>query len=251
MTHLQKQQSLNLRKQPYDSENPPNQLKRNIGTEMRFKEKMMNYVKKHDQNQQNNTARHSTAYHNHFAGYTEVVAPRKSGKGTRIERIYTGVYYQQELSLQKKLLLKALYLVLHAGSIVGFSTAALISVAVNYMTIVTVFQAICLPLFVWVTSALFFYLPSMNRLKIADYKSSSVRLKWSSLFLSCAMSVLAFVVLICAAVNQFRMGHTLICFVFYLLASGAQLAMSLIERKVTYTVLINPNSLPVNGVEIS
>ena len=37
---------------------------------------------------------HSSSYHRHFQGYAEQRVPKKSGVGTRIERIYVADYYR-------------------------------------------------------------------------------------------------------------------------------------------------------------
>ena len=45
----------------------------------------------------------SKAYHRFFRGYSEIAVPGKGGKGTRIERIYTGDYYRQDLDRKNKI----------------------------------------------------------------------------------------------------------------------------------------------------
>jgi hypothetical protein len=195
---------------------------------------------------------HSDAYHRHFEGYSEVSVPRQNGKGSVIERVYTGNYYRQEISKSQQVLIRILYAVLFLCTAYLFISSAIMPLASNTTWYVVLPQAGSIVLLAWIFIALCSYLPSGRDLTIAGYRSSSLSLKKAtfavaiSLGLSAIVSLL-FVVLIPS--NQIM--AELLCAARYLLGGVLALAINRIENRLKYAIIPSEHKPPENGAEIN
>jgi len=194
---------------------------------------------------------HSKAYHRHFEGYSEVIVPKPDGKGTRIQRIYTGDYYRQDLPRRQRILIRLLYVALFLSIAFLYMSSASAPLAINSTWYVVLAQAVSLPFLVWILIALFFYLPAEQDMKIADYRGSSRALlkatKGSAICLG--ITVVAALAFIALNPSDALLRH-LLCAGEYLFAGLIALAMHRTERKVRYSTIPNDTLPPEGSCEI-
>ena len=196
-------------------------------------------------------ARHSKAYHRYFEGYSEITVPKPTGKGTRIQRIYTGKYYRQDLTKRQRVLIRILYVALFLCAAFLYTSSAILPLTINTTWYVVIPQAGSLLFLFWIIIAFLSYLPAERDMKIADYRSSSLYLlkatKGSAICLGItAVATLVFIML--NPSNELLRG--LICTGEYTLAGTIALAMNRIERKVSYLTIPNGIHPPDNSYEI-
>ena len=189
---------------------------------------------------------HSKAYHRFFEGYTEISVPAADGKGTRIQRIYTGNYYRQDLTPSQRLLLRALYVALFLGAVYLFVSSASLPLASNSTWYVALPQAVTVPFLFWILIAFSAYLPAGRDLTIDEHRRSSVALQRATLGAAAGLGLVALVTLVFMFLHL--SGQTLaelLCAAKYLAGGLLALSMNQTEKKVTYLIIPSPNKPPV------
>lgn len=185
---------------------------------------------------------HSGSYHRYFEGYTEKRIVTPDGR-ERIERVYTGTWYRQDLSGARYVLLRCAYLLLLlamtgtvalAGWAQGSGGRAFYTVIPEMATL----GLLCYVLYILLVS--YFFAP--RRMTAHDYKASSVALKTASRLLCAAFALDAAAALLDMLCRQ--PGHTYVsvpltvaCF---LAGAGLGAVMGAIERRVPYVQEDNP-----------
>jgi hypothetical protein len=195
---------------------------------------------------------HSRAYHRYFEGYSEVSVPRQNGKGTFIERIYTGNYYRQELSKGQRVVIRILYAVLFLGIAYLFISSAIMPLTSNTTWYVVLPQAGSILFMAWVFIALCTYLPSGRALTIEGYRNSSLALKKATFAVAISLGLSAIVSLLFMVFNpSSQIMAELLCAARYLLGGLLALSMNRIENRLKYAITPSEHQPPENGAEIN
>jgi hypothetical protein len=185
---------------------------------------------------------HSKAYHRFFEGYSEITVPEPNGKGYRIQRIYTGNYYRQDLMKGRRILLRVLYVALFLGAVYLFVSNAILPLASNSTWYVVLTQAASIPFLFWTLIALFSYLPAERDMTINTYRSSSSSLKRATFGSAISLGVLALATLAFMFLNpQDRSLGQLLC------GGLLTILINRIESKVNYLIVPSQNKLPLDN----
>jgi archaellum biogenesis protein FlaJ (TadC family) len=208
-------------------------------------------LRKDSENRRKNTP-HSKAYHRFFEGYSEVTVPKAEGKGTRIERIYTGDYYRQDLTNLQRILIRLLYVTLFLCAAYLYISSAIVPLAINSTWYLVLPQAVSLPFLFWIIIAFFYYLPAKRDMVIADYRRSSLSLQKATRGAAIALGITALATLIYIGLNPSEGSLRVLLFTIkYSVAGLITLAMSMIERKVKYLIIPSQHRPPENSYEIN
>jgi hypothetical protein len=190
----------------------------------------------------------SKAYHRFFEGYTEVTVPNPDGKGSKIQRIYTGNYYRQDLTKHQRILLRLLYVVLYLGAVYLFVSSATLPVSSNSTWYVVLTQVLTVPFLFWILIVFFSYLPASLDMTINDYRSASLALKKATLYSVVSTGMVALATLVFILLNRSDEPLLeLLCAVKYLVAGLLLLALNRVEKKVNYLIIPSRNELPSEG----
>ncbi len=191
---------------------------------------------------------HSKAYHRFFEGYSEITVPNPDGKGTRIQRIYTGNYYRQDLTKGQRILLRGLYVLLFLCIVYLFGSSATLPLASNSTWYVVLSQVVSIPFLFWILIAFFSYLPAEGDLTINAYRNSSLALQRASLGSAISPGVVVLATLAFMALNPLdRSLVQLLCVVKYIAGGLLALLMNRAERKINYLIIPNQAKSPADG----
>ncbi len=194
---------------------------------------------------------HSKAYHRFFEGYSEVTVPKPSGKGIRIQRIYTADYYRQDLTERQRILIRVLYVTLFLCIAFLYTSSAILPLTVNSTWYVVIPQAASVALLFWILVAFFSYLPAKQDMTIADYRSSSLYLLKATMGSAICLGITALATLVYVRLNPSDgFPREVLCAGKYIVAGLIALVMYRIERKVSYLAIPNQHLLPDNSLEI-
>ena len=204
-----------------------------------------------DGKQDKSAIKHSKAYHRFFEGYSEYSVMNANGKGTSIQRIYTGNYYRQDLTRGRRILLRAAYLWLFLGALYLFVSSAIQPLASNSTWFVVLPQAVSIPLLFWMVIAFITYMPAGRDMTIDDYRSSSLALKKASLFSAISLGATALATLIFMALNPSDQPLAeLLCAAKFLAGGLFVFSIDQVERRLHYLVIPSPNKPPEDAYEI-
>lgn len=193
----------------------------------------------------------SKAYHRYFHGYSEIVVPNSHGKGTRIERIYTGDYYRQDLDHRKRICVRVAYVVLFVCSVLLFILGAIYPHPINTTLYVTIPQAISVGFLFWIFVIFYNYLPAPKQMTISEYLRSSRYLLAATIGATFALLTLALASTIFIFLNPFEERlRLLLCILEYFLAASFTFGIYLIEKKIKYIQYPNPNKPPEDSYKI-
>jgi archaellum biogenesis protein FlaJ (TadC family) len=193
----------------------------------------------------------SKAYHRFFEGYSEIVVPKPNGKGTRIQRIYTGNYYRQDLTKGQRILLRGLYVALFLCIAYLFVSNAVLPLASNSTWYVVVTQVVSIPFLFWILIAFFYYLPAERDMTIHTYRISSISLRRATLGSAISLGVLALATLVFMLLNPVdRSLVQFLCLAKYIAGGLLALSVNWIERKVNYLIVPSQNKPPTEAMDI-
>jgi hypothetical protein len=196
--------------------------------------------------------RHSKAYHRFFEGYSEITVPKPNGKGYRIQRIYTGDYYRQDLTKGQRILLRVLYVALFLGVAYLFVSSAVLPLASNSTWYVALPQAVSLPFLFWIVIAFFSYLPAEWDMTIADYRRSSLSLLKATMGSAASLGIIALANLVFIVLNPSHEPlHELLGAAKYLVGGLMILGINWIEKRVNYVTVPSHHQSPEDSVEIN
>jgi hypothetical protein len=191
---------------------------------------------------------HSKAYHRFFEGYSEITVPEPNGKGYRIQRIYTGNYYRQDLMKGRRILLRVLYVALFLGAVYLFVSNAILPLSSNSTWYVVLTQVASIPFLFWTLIALFSYLPAERDMTINTYRSSSLSLKRATFGSAISLGVLALATLAFMFLNLSGNAMAeILCAGKYLAGGLLALSMNRLEKKVNYLKIPSQDTPPVGG----
>ena len=201
-----------------------------------------------DSKQSKRGIRHSKAYHRFFEGYSEITVPKPDGKGYRIQRVYTGNYYRQDLTKGQRILLRVLYVALFLGAAYLFVSSAILPLASNSTWYVALPQAVSLPFLFWIVIAFFSYLPAERDMTVAEYRRSSRALQKATLGSAVSLGIAAFATLVFMLLNPSDEPLVeLLCAVKYIAGGLLALSMNRVEKRVNYLIIPSQNPPPADG----
>ena len=194
---------------------------------------------------------HSKAYHRFFEGYSEFTVPTPNGKGYKIQRVYTGNTYRQDLTKGQRALLRVLYVVLFVCAVYLFVSCAVLPLPSNSTWYVTLPQAVSLPFLCWIAIVFLSYIPAGLDMTIHGYRSSSLALQKATLGTAICLGVTALATLIFIMLNPSDEPlRVLRCTLSFCAGGLITLGMYWIERKVKYLIIPSQNHPPEDRVEI-
>jgi hypothetical protein len=194
---------------------------------------------------------HSKAYHRFFEGYSESTIPTPNGKGYRIQRVYTGNTYRQDLTTGQRVLLRVLYVGLFMCAVYLFVSSAVLPLTSNSTWYVTLPQAVSLPFMFWIVSAFGAYLPAEREMTIHGYRSSSLALQKATLGAAICLGLTALATLAFTILNPTDEPlRVLGCALRFFTGGLISLGMNWIERKVNYSTIPSQNRPPEDNIEI-
>ncbi len=194
---------------------------------------------------------HSKAYHRFFEGYSEFTVPTPNGKGYKIQRVYTGNTYRQDLTRSQWVLLRVVYVVLFLCAVYLFVSCAVLPLPSNSTWYVTLPQAVSLPFMFWIVIAFVAYLPAEREMTIHGYRNSSLSLQKATLGSAISLGVTALTTLIFIMLNPSGEPlDVLRCTASFFAGGLVTLGMYWIERKVKYLIISGQNHPPEDSLEI-
>lgn len=182
-------------------------------------------------------------YHKFFRGYTEVRNKNEKGRIV-IERYYTKPWKVSALSARNYWLLRALYVLLTAASVVLYVSAMTQNVPGNRHWVVAIpgLPAVTI-LFLQIVMVIQ-YLTVPKKMTLWDHESSTKHIRRAALAAAIIQGVTALVLAGFALVTRQEIGRTLLCVLADLIAAGCSAAIFIVERKVPYTEIPNDTKLP-------
>lgn len=182
-------------------------------------------------------------YHNYFRGYTEVRRVNEKGRVV-IERYYTKPWKVSKLSSQKYWLLRLLYVLLTAASVVLYIFAMTRTIPGNSHWIVAIPGMPAMIVLFLQAVTVIQYLTVPRKMTLWDLESSTKHIKRAALAASIIQGVTALALLGFALVSGQEIGQTLSCVLLDLIAAACSATIFIVERKVPYTEIPNDTKLP-------
>lgn len=219
--------------------------------EIKLKQKLVHFVNKREKrfsNGEPSTASfHSRSYHRYFEGYTEITRIQPNGR-KKIERIYTGVYHIQALEKGKRLVLLLGYVLLWLACAALFALGAVQPVGSNQSWYTVSFQVVTVAMLFWMLCTLINYITAPKKLTIHDYRTTSGSLKRAGTASAIAAALSALTTLLYLLLHlQDNPSREVLCFVLFLLSSGASYAIARIEKGIPYQEIASEYAPIENG----
>jgi hypothetical protein len=194
---------------------------------------------------------HSDAYHRHFEEWSEYEEQMPNGK-VRIKRVYTGAWYQQDISDRRRVFLRLLFCTLFVFAAVLFIICSAQNVGSNQCWYVVITQAAAIVSLSWMGIGIFNCLTAKKRITIAKYRSSSLTLRVGSIasavsFTAAMLMTLLFVLL---EYKEMVLGREVMCASGYLICGVAVFTVNRIERKICYLEMPSGDEAPQEAVLI-
>lgn len=187
---------------------------------------------------------YSKAYHRYFEGYSERVVAGSDGKTQRIERVYNGDYYRQDLPRKRAVYLRILYVFLLICAAYLFISGAVQPLAINTNKSTVFPQVLSLGFLFWTVITFFHYLPIGRKMTISEFRRSSRYLLLATLGGAISLGLAGVASLLFTLINPSdEIAPILLSSAKFLGAGLLILAMYLIERKVNYMIIPNPHKL--------
>jgi len=188
---------------------------------------------------------HSISYHNHFEGYAEYYVPKKNGKGKKIQHVYVGEYYSQDLTRLRWVLLRFLYAVLFLGGASAGIWGACIPVESNRIWYVNLPEALVLPCMFWTFLTFIAYLGAVQEMKKGTYRFAIQGIRIGALLTSVCLLLSAIATAAFTFLHQNKYdSQELLSMGLLFAAALVMFAIYLIERQIPYKVRENDTPLP-------
>ncbi len=193
---------------------------------------------------------HRRAYHRNFQGYTEVKRLRPDGR-TVIERVYTGHWYEPMLSMERRVRLRILYVLLFLCGAGVFGWAATRRAVCNTVLYVGLFQALAVAMAIWCLYVLVFYIPATGKLTIGEYDTLHKPLIRSAMACAVCLWAAAAAAVVCLVLDRAAaVGRDWLCPAGFALSGALFGLIWFLESRLEYAVLDNETPMPEDGVEI-
>lgn len=189
-------------------------------------------------------------YHSYWRGWTEVRVDLP-GRPYKVERVYTAPWVRQDLPTRDYVLVRVLYGLLLALSVVLFSFAMTRRVGSNSCWYVALFgmpATILAIITIWIFVV---YAKAPRKMTLWEHRVSSVYLRRAALVFSALLAATALATGFYAARNPAdQPARQLLNALLDLLAAAGAFAVFRIEKKMKYQDLPNTNQAPKGGHEI-
>lgn len=186
---------------------------------------------------------YSRNYHNYFRGYTEIRRTNEKGRVV-IERYYTKPWIVSGLSTVNYWLVRLLYALLTAISIVLFFKAMYQDIPANHHWVVALPGMPTVTILFLQAIFCFLYIVVAKKMTLWDHSSSTKRLKVITLISSITQGLTALALAGFALVTGQEVFRTLICALASLIAAVCSVTIFFVERKMPYTEIPNDTKLP-------
>jgi hypothetical protein len=196
-------------------------------------------------------AYHSSSYHKYFEGTSETLVTGSGGKSKKILRVYTGMYYSQDISSKRWKLNRLLFAGLYLCAAVLFTFFASVKNAGNRTWFITLPEALSFFGFFRMLYVLFSYMTVPRDMTAGCYRSTSGPLIKSGRITAIALGLLTLMQMIYTLLfaKEDRFSGTLSAAGFAI--SGiAVYAISALESHIMYKRTPSGNKTPDNGIEI-
>ncbi|MCD7861976.1 MAG: hypothetical protein LUG61_00340 [Lachnospiraceae bacterium] len=192
---------------------------------------------------------HSRGYHKYFEGYSEYYIMKPNGK-TKIERIYTGLYYRAAVGRSKYIFLKIFYPLMWLILAFLFITASAASVSSNFVWYTALPVALFIPVLFYLAMAILSYIICRPKMEIRQYRSGSLALIKSLPIGTVFCLLAAIATLVYMLINRSSAKESLASLVKFVLCAAIQILLFFTERNIEYDTVINENKVPDYGFEI-
>ena len=216
-------------------------------TDLKLKEWAIKRMQKMDED--DGDSRHkllrSSAFHNYFDGYAEIMEPADNRRGFKVSRVYMASFFQADMSDRRWTAQKLLYSVLFLLAAAGLAVAAWRDTPCNYVWYCTLPQALSFGSLALLLISLINYIAAPRKLKLRDYKQGVRRLQLFSLLAAVCPAVTA----AGAAVAFFlyrdlvQSGDVILVFGGCCVSAASCAAIHYLEKRVQYDVISNPTDL--------
>jgi hypothetical protein len=197
------------------------------------------------------SAYHSPSYHKYFEGTSEVLTTGVDGKSKKIVRVYTGLYYSQDMPGRQRILNRLLFAGLYIGSAVLFIFCASIKNMGNRTWFIAIPEALSFFGFFMMFYVLLNYMTTPREMTAGCFRSTSGPLIKSSRLTASALGLLTLAQLIYTLFfikeNRIYGIRSAIGFFFSCIAIYA---IGFSESRITYKRTRSKNNIPDNGIEI-
>lgn len=175
-------------------------------------------------------------YNKYFEDTQEEIIIDKRGK-KKIMRTYIGQYYMQELDQRGRVMHIIICLLLYIGAAASFCGGAFYPAEVNFTKWIVIPVCAGFLSFILTLAVLVAYMSAGRKLRIYDYKSTSVALKRYTIVDSAAMGAAAFITVFygCTVKSQ-TWKETWLCAGSYLISMLFSLALHRKEKRVKYII---------------
>lgn len=187
-------------------------------------------------------------YHQYFEGYSEYCVDLPNGK-KKVERIYTGVYYVQELSVHQKILLRISYVLFYVLTAAAFLYPVLQPVPFNTKWFIVLIEAAVIIFMFRLACGLVNYCFGHKRMTAGEYRFSSMKVRSEAFRCGTALAVLA--VIAAGYVLRLQDVKYITCAICFIIGSFWMFLMFFIEGKIEYRKEKSENKIPPGGIEIS
>lgn len=194
---------------------------------------------------------HSTSYHKYFQGYSERKVPRESGRGYRIERIYTADYYKYQEQDALWRLKKIYYFLLLAAATAAMIIGGISPSGLNSTKLIGVAQVLAWIPVSYLGYAMLSQLQAPRLMTIGEYRSASANLKTGALIAGIYLGAVA----VLMATQKFRIGSWFdtndgVALLGQFVAAGLIFLVFWMEREREIERVKNPNEVPYDANEI-
>lgn len=201
-----------------------------------MREGISDSLRQHDVSGKPRQSRTSRAYARHFEGYVETSVVRPNGK-IKIERIYAGDYYCQDLKMWQRVLLRVGYILLLTMAVLLYFGNGTYNLYCNQVWYVTAFQFVTMGCLIWTLYSLAEYVFSIGQLTVGEYKSVTVKLHKAPYFAAVGVILTMFASGCCFLLVPAEQPENWLYFLLGYAAAGIMLALiPTIDKCIRYNI---------------
>ena len=180
---------------------------------------------------------HSRAYHRYFEGYEESRRVNDKGK-LKIERVYVGHYFRQNIGDRERILKRVLSFALYLAVLGSFLFAVTLDIRCNKAWYVVSSTVLSFLAMMWLAITLFFNLTAKREMEIRTLRDSSERFITASRLSFIFTALSAFAVAVHVTLNPGKdLPETILCGVIFVLDSVMLFILYKMEKDLKYDVL--------------
>jgi len=183
-------------------------------------------------------------------GWTFINELQPNGK-VKKRYIYVGEYYEPQISHSHQIKLRVIYCALFLIAAVIYGFTAFQSTASNLKSIISVFSAFSLVSLIFVLYVLIFYVVSIGKMTVGDYKTLHKPLWRNSIITAGLMWFTALESLIFWFATKCSDWRSLLCVFGYAVPGVLLFIIFLLERKIEYIEIPNDKKLEESSDESS